>query len=481
MKLSEVFQNIDADFILKDQEIRNIRNNSKLVETGDLYVAIRGTNVDGHQFVRQALEQGACAVVVDHDMSLDRQIVVRDTKKAYALLCSNYFGNPSQKLKLVGVTGTNGKTSTTTIIKNVLEAAGLKTGLIGTIQIEYGDVVKPNPNTTPDAYMFHQTLKEMVDAGCKYAVSEISSHALAQDRIYGCSFEVCVFTNLTQDHLDYHKDMEDYFSAKKKLFPMGKYRVINIHDAYGKRLAAEFPENLVTFSISDPNADFYASDIQCTTNAVCFRMTHQEITSKIHFAIPGLYSVENAMAAVSVCRVLGISAENIINALGKMKGIRGRSEIIFSNDRFMVVCDYAHTPDGIENVLQSLKAVSKGRLVAVFGCGGDRDKTKRPLMAAASEKYADFIIVTSDNPRSEDPESIIADILPGFSPKAQYVKYTDRTEAIRYAMEHAQQDDIVVLLGKGHETYQILKDKTIHYDEREVVAALAQELKLTAE
>lgn len=476
MKLSELMEEIELFSPYHDCEVREIRNNSKLIEPGDLYVAIPGTNVDGHQFVADALKRGACGVVVSRDMGVQRQLLVKDTKKAYALLCAAFFGYPSRKLKLIGVTGTNGKTSTTTIIKHILETAGLKTGLIGTIQIEYGDVVKPNPNTTPDAYMFQKTLKEMEEAGCQYVVSEISSHALAQDRIYGCAFEVCAFTNLTQDHLDYHKDMEDYFQAKKKLFSMGNINIVNIHDPYGKRLAEELPDRPVTFSVSDPEADFYASDMECTASSVQFRMTSDGITSKVTFAIPGLYSVENALTAISICTVLGISMQTVISALAEVKGVRGRCEIIYSNDRYMVVCDYAHTPDGIENILQSLKAVAKGRVVALFGCGGDRDRTKRPLMAKACEKYADFIIVTSDNPRSEDPEAIIADILPGFSKKAEYVKYTDRTEAIRYAMEHARQDDIIVLLGKGHETYQVLKDETIHYDEREVVAQIAEKI-----
>lgn len=476
MKLSELIQGIDIQSPYHDYEVKDIRNNSKLVEPGDIYVAIKGSNVDGHRFAADAAARGARTVVVEQDMGLENQLIVQDTKKAYAMLCANFFGNPSERIKLIGVTGTNGKTSTTTIIKSILEAAGLKTGLIGTIQIEYGAVVKPNPNTTPDAYMFQKTLKEMLDAGCCYVVSEISSHALAQERILGSRFEVCGFTNLTQDHLDYHKDMEDYFLAKKKLFTMGKYNVVNIHDAYGRRLAEELPEKPVTFSVSDPNADFYASEIECTASSVHFRMTHGGVTSRVIFAIPGLYSVENALAAISICRVLGISMDTIISALAKIKGVKGRCEIIFSNSRFMVVCDYAHTPDGIENILQSLKAVSKGRVVAVFGCGGDRDRTKRPLMAEACEKYADFIIVTSDNPRSEDPEAIIGDILPGMSGKVDFVKRTDRTEAIRYAMENAQQDDVIVLLGKGHETYQILKNETIHYDEREVVARIAKNL-----
>ena len=277
---------------------------------------------------------------------------------------------------------------------------------------------------------------------------------------------------MTQDHLDYHKDMEDYFSAKKKLFSMGEHHVVNIHDPYGKRLAEELAPNVVTFSL-DSGADFSAEEIECTSRAVNFRIVHDNVSSKVSFAIPGLYSVENAMTATAVCATLGVSMESIITALGLMKGVRGRSEIIYDDDVVTVISDYAHTSDAIENVLSSIRECTSGRLVAVFGCGGDRDKTKRPLMAKACEKFADFIIVTSDNPRSEDPIAIIDDILPGFGKDANYITIADRKQAIAYAVERALPGDIVVLLGKGHETYQVLKDKTIHFDEREIVAEIA--------
>lgn len=477
MKLSELLSGIATASPYSDVTVSDVTNDSRKAGNGVVYAAIRGTNLDGHRFAQSALEQGAAAVLVDHDMGLDGQIIVENTREAYALACANLFGNPSKKLKLVGVTGTNGKTSVTTMVRHILEASGLKTGLIGTIQIEYGDVVKENKNTTPDAYVFHQTLAEMLKAGCQYAVTEVSSHALAQDRLFGCHFEVCVFTNLTQDHLDYHKDMEDYFQAKRRLFSMGNRNIVNIHDPYGKRLAEELGEDTVTFCLKNPEADFSASDIVCTPGAVDFRVLHDGVASKVHFAIPGLYSVENAMAAISICSVLGIPLDSIIKALGQIKGIKGRSEIVYRDETMTVICDYAHTPDGIENILKSMKECTHGRLVALFGCGGDRDTKKRPLMAKACEKFADFIIVTSDNPRSEDPEAIIREILPGLSEQASYITIPDRREAIAYAMHHAQTGDTIVLLGKGHEDYQILKDRTIHFDEREVVAQIAAELK----
>lgn len=468
-QLFDLLHHIESHGMISDMSIRDVTNHSQKVQPGDLYIAVKGVQTDGHRYAEDALKKGAAAVVVERDLGLEHQIIVPDTHKAYAQICANYFDNPSKKLKLIGITGTNGKTSVTTMIKSILESSNMKTGLIGTIQIEYGDVVKENPNTTPDAYLFHQTLSDMLEAGCKYVVMEASSHALAQERLYGCFFEVCAFTNLTQDHLDYHKDMEDYFQAKKKLFSMGKIHVVNVHDPYGKRLAEELGDDVVTFGIDDTKADFFASDIVCEPNAVNFRIHHDDIASKVHFAIPGLYSVENAMTAIAVCSQLGFSIDTMVTALGKMKGVKGRSEIIYHNDKFTVIRDYAHSPDGIENIMSSLKSCVNGRLVGLFGCGGDRDRTKRPLMAKACEKYADFMIITSDNPRTEDPDAIIEDILPGLSQSAKYITITQRKEAILYALTHAQQGDTIVLLGKGHETYQVLKDKTIHFDEQEVV------------
>lgn len=476
MKLSSILNGVDVLSSFKDVEVNDITNNSKDVQEGFLYVAIKGNVVDGHKFVFDAIEKGAIAVVVENDMGLEKQIIVKDSRKAYALMASNYFGNPCNRLKLIGVTGTNGKTSVTTMVKHILEYCGLKTGLIGTIQIEYGNICKENKNTTPDAYIFHKTLSQMEKAGCEYVVSEVSSHALDQDRLYGCKFEVGAFTNLTQDHLDYHKDMADYFNAKKKLFSMCNKAVINIDDEYGMKLTNEFRENIDTVSTKDSSSKFYANNIECKTNGVSFELKYNDIISKVQFAIPGLYSVENALVAIGIVTNLGVSLNKAIKALSLLNVIKGRCEIIYSDDKMTVICDYAHTPNGIENILSSLKDSVDGRLVALFGCGGDRDKTKRPLMAKATEKYADFIIVTSDNPRSENPAMILEDIVVGLSDKASFVKIVDRREAIDYAMRNALENDTIVLLGKGHEDYQVLKDKTIHFDEREVVLEISKTL-----
>lgn len=474
MKLSQLLAGVACgDFC--DREVVDLTNDSRKVKQGFLYVAIAGSAADGHAYAASAVEKGAVAVLVERDLGLPEQILVPDTRKAYALACAQFFNNPSEKIKLIGVTGTNGKTSITTMVKHVLDAVGLRTGLIGTIQIEYGDVVRENNSTTPDAYVLHGILAEMVQAGCQYVVMEASSHALDQERLYGCHFAVCAFSNLTQDHLDYHKNMEEYFEAKCKLFPMGEAQVINVRDAYGKQLTKRYPKAL-TFSIEDQSADFYAHDIECSPGDVSFCLRAQEVEVRLHFAIPGLYSVENALTAIGICRTLGISMNDIAKAIQNIKGISGRCEVIYRDDSITVIRDYAHTPDGVENILSSAKEYVNGRLVALFGCGGDRDRTKRPKMAQAAAQYADFVVVTSDNPRSEDPQAIIDEVLPGLPESVPYAVYVDRREAIAFAMQSAQPGDTIMLLGKGHEDYQVLKNGTIHFDEREVVQEIAQSL-----
>ena len=476
MRLQTLLRDIAGCGPFTDQEITGITNDSRRVKPGMLYVAIPGSVTDGHRYVPMAAEKGAAAMLVQHPTGEPKEIVVENTHQAYAQVCAHWFGDPAEKLRLVGITGTNGKTSVTTMLKHILEDAGEKTGLIGTIQVEYGDVVEETGRTTPDAYVFQEILARMVEAGCTTVVSEVSSHALDQDRLFGCRFAVSAFTNLTQDHLDYHGTMEHYFAAKCKLFSMSGPVAVNVRDPYGRRVADCIGAQARTFSIEDPAADYFAGDIRCTPGNVSFTLGHDGKRYPVVFAIPGRYSVENAMTALVCAGELGIAPEAAIASLGKMQGVAGRNEVIFQNETMTVLRDYGHTPDGIENVLRSAREYVPGRLVALFGCGGDRDRTKRPKMAAACEAYADFIIVTSDNPRSEDPEAIIAEVLPGLSGRVPYVKITDRREAIAYAMRHARKDDTIMLLGKGHEDYQILKDRTIPFDEREIVAEIARTL-----
>lgn len=454
---------------LLSTEIHSICNYAESVTAGDVYAAIRGTKKDGHQFIPAVVQKGAVAVIVDHDIGLENQIIVPDTREAWALMCADFFGNPARELKMIGVTGTNGKTSVSTMLKCVLEEAGIVTGLIGTIRAEYQGRTEETVTTTPDAFFLQRILRQMVSAGCQAVVMEVSSHGLSQRRLCGCQFDLGVFLNLSQDHLDYHKDMEHYYQAKKQLFSICNRAVVNLRDDYGRRLLQEIQIPKVTFSAVQPEADFSASEITCSREGVRFRVRCGERSERVFFAIPGFYSVENALAAIAAGCLLNVKLETILHALNGISGIRGRSEVLFHREELTVICDYAHTPDGILNVLASLRECAEHRLVVLFGCGGDRDREKRLLMAKACERYADFIIVTSDNPRTEEPQKIVEDILPGLSGKVPFTVILDREEAIRYSLMQSLPGDTVVLLGKGHETYQIIGKEKLPFDERKIV------------
>lgn len=470
MKLTELLTDIIYDTALSDVEITDVTCDSRKVKPGSLFVCIAGENFDGHDLAGESLAKGAVAVVCERDLGLKEQILTGNTRKAYGTICCNYFGNPARRLKLIGVTGTNGKTTVTTLIKNILSSCGIKTGLIGTIQNEIGDTVLPTDKTTPDAYDLQKLFLRMADEGCEYVVMEVSSHALDQYRIGNIHYDVAVFTNLTQDHLDYHKTMENYFNAKKRLFEIADVGVINVDDIYGRQLSLIAKCHVVTCSLVNDKADFFATNITCSPSGVSFHFECNNILSKINFAMPGMYSVQNALAAAAVCREVGISLERIAETLNHTKGVKGRSEIIDTGRDFSVICDYAHTPDGLKNILPSIKKFTKGRLITLFGCGGNRDAGKRPIMGEVAAEYSDFLIVTSDNPRLEDPLAIIDDILPGVKKhQTEYVVVPNRKEAIFYAVQHAQPGDVVVLAGKGHEDYQVLGNEKIHFDEREIV------------
>ena len=479
MKLYELLRDVDCGLLRENLTISSVTCDSRKVEKGSLFICISGEHFDGHDHAQESLEKGAAAVVCERDLGLDCQIITPNTRMAYGIICANWFGNPANSLKLIGVTGTNGKTTVTSLIKNVLTACGLKTGLIGTIQNEIGEEILPTDKTTPDAYDLQALFRKMADAGCEYTVMEVSSHALDQCRIGNIHFDVAVFTNLTQDHLDYHKTMEHYFAAKRRLFDITEVGVINIDDDYGRELSLSAGCSVVTCSLNNPNADFYATNIECVSDGVSFHFSCNNIMSRIHFAMPGLYSVQNALAAAAVCREVGISIEKIAETLNNCTGVKGRSEIIPTGRDFTVICDYAHTPDGLLNILPSMKQFAKGRLITLFGCGGDRDKRKRPLMGEAAAQHSDFVIITSDNPRTEEPMAIIEDIIPGVEKfQTPYIVCPNRREAIAYAINHAQPGDVIVLAGKGHEDYQVIGTEKIHMDEREIVA---EALRLSAE
>ena len=471
MKLRDLIED-NAVTAIGDTEISSVTDNTRKVTEGSLFVCVKGSSFDGHTAAAEMLEKGAAAVVCERDLGLgDRQIITDNSRRLYGQICSAWFGHPERKMKLIGVTGTNGKTTITNVIKHILMENGHKTGLVGTIQNEIGDEVLHTDNTTPMAYDFMELLAKMADAGCEYVVMEVSSFGLCQYRIGSSYFDVAVFTNLTQDHLDYHKDMEDYYQAKRMLFDICGCAVINIDDDYGKRLFGEVSCKKYGFSVRE-NADIYADGIKIRSTGSSFWFCRDGKSHLIKARMPGLFNVSNLTAAIAACLEEGLPIESIIPAIEDYNGVKGRCEIIPTGRDFTVICDYAHTPDAIENILKSVKEYTENDLICLFGCGGNRDAAKRPKMAKAAAKYADKLIVTSDNPRNEEPEAIISDILEGL--KGMSVNYdvvTDRREAIYHALKIAEKGDIIVLAGKGHEDYQILAGmEHIHFDEREVVA-----------
>lgn len=470
MKLSNLIENLNG---LSDREISGVTDDSRRVTSGCAFVCIRGQRFDGHTLAEQALDQGASLIVAERDLGLgDRQLIVPDTRKAYGQLCAAWFGHPEKKLKLIGVTGTNGKTTTVNVIKHILTKNGHKVGLIGTICNEIGDQIVPAKNTTPLTFELFSLFSKMVEAGCDMAVMEVSSFGLVQNRIGPANFEIGVFTNLTPEHLDYHRDMEDYYQAKRMLFDVCDLAVCNIDDTYGQRLYSELSCQKYSYGTQD-NADFYADVIKLRPAETSFWFCHEGKSYRVNMKMTGMFNVSNVTAAMGACLKCGLSMDQILEAVAEYSGVRGRCEVIPTGREFSVICDYAHTPDALEKILSNLRACQeeRGRLVCLFGCGGDRDATKRPLMGAAAAQYADHLILTSDNPRSENPDAIIAEIQKGIPEGTSYTVVADRIQAIHHAIQTAQPGDVIVLAGKGHEDYQILADQvTVHLDEREIVA-----------
>ncbi len=475
MLLRELLPNVPTDY--QNVEVEDITCDSRKVKPGYAFVCINGFNLDGHKYAMSAEAAGASIVIAEKTTGAKNEMIVADTHEAYAVMSANFFGNPADKLKLVGVTGTNGKTSVTYMLKAIIESKGYKTGVIGTIQNLIGDRVIQSTNTTPDAYGLNKLFYEMVNEGCEYAIMEASSHALDQKRIYGLNFEIAAFTNLTQDHLDYHETMEKYFEAKSKLFGMCKNAVINLDDPYGRELVEKLSCKVATYASVDRSATFSANGINMKPDGIEYEMVGDYTIKRIKLRTGGKFSVYNSLCAAVCARQLGFTFDEIAEALYGLDGVKGRAEVVATGRDFTVIIDYAHTPDGLENILSTFKELKRGRLVCLFGCGGDRDATKRPIMGSVASKLSDFVIVTSDNPRSEEPGDIIDDILQGMkNSRTPYVVIENRTEAIKFAIHKAQKDDIIVLAGKGHEDYQILKTGKVHLDEREVIKeALSEE------
>lgn len=473
MKLSQVLKGIKVLNEYSDVEIQDVTQDSRLVKEGSLFVCIKGAAFDGHNFAGEMLEKGAAAVVTERDLGLEHQVIVENTREIFSFICANFFNNPADKLKLIGLTGTNGKTTTTFLIKQILENVGKKVGLIGTVQNMIGDEAYPAKYTTPDPYELQKLFAKMVDAGCEYCVMEVSSQALAQGRVNGLRFKLGAFTNLTQDHLDYHKTWENYFNSKRLLFENCDIAVTNADDENGLKIIDGLKfEKVITYSINRNDATYVAKNVNFKPNGVDYEIVGDTI-GRCNCPIPGRFSVYNSLCAASCALALGVSFENVLMAISKSQGVKGRIEVVPCDRDFTIIIDYAHSPDGLENIITALKEIAKGRVVTLFGCGGDRDKTKRPKMGRIAAELSDFCVVTSDNPRSENPSAIIEDILEGMKGvKTPYKVVENRKEAIAYAINHAKKDDIILLAGKGHETYQILPTGTIHFDEREVVAEI---------
>lgn len=472
MKLQDLLKGVAVleSTAAPDTEINEVRYDSRAVRPGDLFVAIRGYATDGHQYIGKALEQGAAAIVCEEAPAGAPAVVVENARRALAEIAANRFGHPADSMVMLGVTGTNGKTTTTYLVKHMLEDAGHKVGLIGTNQNLIGDEVVETERTTPESYELHALFARMRDAGCTHVIMEVSSHSLVLDRVHGIHFAVGAFTNLTQDHLDFHKTMEEYRKAKALLFTISDKGVINLDDPAAGAMLADAKCPCLTFSCEKDAADLTAKNLKLHADGVEFVAATKGDLARVKLPIPGHFSAENALTALGIVLQLGMPLADAAKSLATATGVKGRVEVVPTDTDYTVLIDYAHSPDGVENVLRAVRGFARGRVVALFGCGGDRDRTKRPKMGKIAADLADFCIVTSDNPRTEDPKAIIDDILEGMKgTKTPMQVIVDRPEAIHWALAHAKKDDIIVLMGKGHETYQEVNHVKHHMDEREIV------------
>ena len=463
-----------------DIDIKGIESNSKNIKPGYMFFAIKGFNTDGHDYINNAIESGANVIMVQEGCDLksiklkpDTTLVMyKDTREALAKCSCNYYGNPSMKFKLIGVTGTKGKTTTTFMIKEILEKAGHKVGLIGTIATYLnGKMLFESNRTTPESIELQKIFAQMVDEGVEYVVMEVSSQSLKLHRVDGCDFDIVLFTNFSEDHIspNEHPDMKDYFESKLKLFEMCDNGIINVDDLHVAKIPKLFPNNnIMTYGI-DNYCDVLAKDITITNSYVDFRVKISDRNERVKVDIPGRFSVYNALAAICVAKKLGIPSDKVIEALAEIK-VPGRSEMVPNKKEIPIMIDYAHSPESLQNILSAVKSYTRGKVISVFGCGGDRDKGKRPIMGEISGRIADFTFITSDNPRTEDPEAIVKDIEEGIKKtKGKYKVVVDRITAIKEAIDMATKLDIIVLAGKGHEPYQEINGKKYPFDERVIV------------
>lgn len=482
MELKRVLVGIDG---LKakgnlDIDIKGVDSNSKNIKSGDMFVAIKGFDTDGHLYVQDAIKAGAKVVMIQEGCDLKKldipedvtTIMAKDTRHALAICSCNFYDNPSRKFKLIGVTGTKGKTTTTFMIKEILEKAGYKVGLIGTIATYIsGKMISESSRTTPESVELQKIFAQMVENGVEYVVMEVSSQSLKLHRVDGCKFDMVVFTNFSEDHISEkeHPDMKDYFESKLKLFEMCDEGIINVDDIQVAKIPSMFPSSkIMTYGI-DNYCEVLAKDITITNSYVDFRVKISNKNERVKVDIPGRFSVYNSLAAICVAKKIGIPSEKVLETLLEIK-VPGRSEMVPNKKEIPIMIDYAHSPESLQNILSAVKSYTRGKVISVFGCGGDRDKGKRPIMGEISGRIADFTFVTSDNPRTEDPEEIVKEIEVGIKKtKGNYKIVVDRTEAIEQAIKMATKLDIVVLAGKGHEPYQEINGEKFPFDERIIV------------
>ncbi|MCX8074828.1 MAG: UDP-N-acetylmuramoyl-L-alanyl-D-glutamate--2,6-diaminopimelate ligase [Clostridia bacterium] len=489
MLLQYLVENVDSVKVIGNTnvEVNKIEYDSKKIGKSDIFVAIKGYENDGNEYIKEAILSGAIAIILEKEdiyiidelkeySDVVTFVEVENARIALAKLAAVYYDFPARKLKLIGVTGTKGKTTTVYMIRDILLASGKKTGMIGTIYNTYGDVKIESSRTSPESLDLHKLLKEMVDSGVEYVVMEVSSHALELNRVYGLKFVISVFTNLSQDHLDFHGTMDNYLQAKAKLFKISDFALINGDDIYAPKLIKMIETKSATFGL-DNAVNLTATDIKINSGYVEFKMYINKMLQTVRVNIPGRYTVYNALAAIGVCSMLNSQLDSILLALSNIC-VPGRSEIVNVGKTFTIMIDYAHTPSSLEAILAATKKHAKGRIICVFGCGGNRDTTKRAMMGEVSGRLADFTVITTDNPRNEEPRQIMGQIEEGMKKtKGLFKSIENRKEAIKFAMRIAWKNDIIILAGKGHETYQVLKNnKKIHFDEREVVKQLAEEM-----
>ena len=477
MLLSSIAADLKLPVTGGDAEITSVEYDSRKVREGSLFCCMKGLVSDGHNFAAQAVDKGAAALLVEHLLPLDvPQIVAPDGRVAMAHAAAAFYGHPEREMIMLGVTGTNGKTSTTYMVKSIAEAAGKKVGLIGTIQNMIGEQMLETGRTTPESVDLFALLRRMADEGVDLVIMEVSSHALVQDRVAGIRYSVGLFTNLTQDHLDYHKTFDQYLEAKKLLFRQSDLAIINIDDAYAERMMDGLTLPIRTMGIQH-RADYTAINIDIRTDGVRFHLRTPNGEGPVRMHISGLFSVYNAMGAAAIAQSIGISFADILKGLESLSGVAGRLQSVNTHGRpFAVYVDYAHTPDALENVLTSVRAFAKARVISLFGCGGDRDRTKRPLMGEIGGRHSDFVVVTSDNPRTENPDDIVRAVELGVQKSGTpYVSIVNRREAIAYALSILEPEDILVIAGKGHENYQEINGVKHHFDDHEIVEEILKD------